>query len=51
VELEKQGSIFGGRDEKGILLNKREAQAQEMKNALQQQIEEKARKKENEKRR
>lgn len=27
VELEKQGSIFGGRDEKGILLNKREAQA------------------------
>jgi hypothetical protein len=35
VELEKQGSIFQGRDEKQIIMSKREAQQQEMKDALQ----------------
>jgi hypothetical protein len=34
VELEKNGSIFQGRDEKNIIFSKREQQAQEMKNSL-----------------
>lgn len=34
VELEKNGSIFQGRDEKNIIFSKREQQAQAMKNSL-----------------
>jgi hypothetical protein len=34
MELEKRGDIFAGRDEKNIILNKREMQQQEMKDAL-----------------
>lgn len=49
MELERRGDIFIGRDEKNIIQNKREAQQQEMKDALQMQIAEKNRKKEIEK--
>ena len=49
IELESKGSIFQGRDEKGIILSKRELQQQEMKRDLQMQIDEKNRKKELEK--
>jgi len=48
IELEKQ-SIFQGRDEKNIMLNKREQQQKEQRDYLMQQIEEKTRKKELEK--
>ena len=51
MELESKGSIFEGRDEKQIILSKRELQQQEMKMALQAQIDEKNRKKEFEKQR
>ena len=51
MELEAKGSIFEGRDEKQIILSKRELQQQEMKMALQAQIDEKNRKKEYEKQR
>ena len=30
IELEKQGSIFGGRDEKNIIERKKEEQRQQM---------------------
>ena len=45
MELEKQGSIFGGRDEKAIMKTKQEEQRRAMQIELQKQIDEKQRKK------
>ena len=45
LELEKQGSIFGGRDEKAIMKTKQEEQRRAMQIELQKQIDEKQRKK------
>ena len=45
LELEKQGSIFGGRDEKTIMNLKKEEQRRAMQIELQKQIDEKQRKK------
>lgn len=49
LELESKGSIFQGRDEKSIILNKKKDEQNAIKEALQKQIEEKNRKKEEEK--
>ena len=51
LELEKQGSIFGGRDEKSIMNMKKEEQRRAMQIELQKQIDEKQRKKDQEKER
>ena len=50
-ELESRGSIFTGRDEKSILIRKRQEERQKMKEDLERQIEEKKRQKEEEKQR
>ena len=44
LELEKQGSIFGGRDEKAVMQSKKEEQRRAMQIELQKQIDEKQRK-------
>ena len=49
LELEARGSIFQGRDEKTILIRKKEDSQQAIKEALQKQIDEKNRRKEEEK--
>ena len=49
LELESKGSIFQGRDEKTILIRKKEDSQQAIREALQRQIDEKSRKKEEEK--
>ena len=49
LELESRGSIFQGRDEKAILIRKKQDEQNSIKEALQKQIEEKNRKKEEEK--
>jgi uncharacterized membrane protein len=49
--LESRGSIFSGRDEKDILQKKREREQQEMRVALDCQINEKLKRKQNEKHR
>ena len=51
IELEKQGSIFGGRDEKQVMAMKKEEQRRAMHLELQKQIEEKQRKKDMQKER
>ena len=48
LELEARGSIFQGRDEKTILTRKKEDSQQAIKEALQKQIDDKNRKKEEE---
>jgi hypothetical protein len=42
LALEANGSIFGGRDEKNILFNKKEAERRMMQEDLTRQIAEKA---------
>ena len=49
LELESRGTIFQGRDEKTILSKKKEDSQQAIREALQRQIDEKNRKKEEEK--
>ena len=49
IELESRGTIFQGRDEKTILIKKKEDNQQAIREALQKQIEEKNKKKEEEK--
>ena len=49
LELESRGTIFQGRDEKAILIKKKQDEQNAIKEALQKQIEEKNRKKEFEK--
>ncbi|CDW76852.1 UNKNOWN [Stylonychia lemnae] len=51
IELESRGTIFQGRDEKSILIRKKEDNQQAIREALQRQIDEKNRKKEEEKNR
>lgn len=46
LELEANGSIFQGRDEKQILIAKKQMEQNAIKEALQRQIEEKNKKKE-----
>lgn len=48
LDLQKQGSILLGRDDKVIMQNKREMEQMAMKQALERQIEEKRLKKEQE---
>ena len=48
LALEAQGNIFGGRDEKHIMFNKKEAERRMMQEELQKQIAEKAFKKQQE---
>lgn len=50
-ELESRGSIFSGRDEKSILIRKRNIQQQHMREELLRQIEEKKRREDDEKKR
>ena len=49
LELESRGTIFQGRDEKTILYKKKEDIQQAIRESLQRQIDEKNRKKEEEK--
>lgn len=49
LELESRGSIFQGRDEKAILVKKKQDEQTSIKEALLKQIEEKNKKKEEEK--
>ena len=49
LELEARGTIFQGRDEKAIMMKKKQDEQNAIKEALQKQIEEKNRRKEEEK--
>lgn len=51
LELESRGSIFSGRDEKSILIRKRNIQQQHMREELLRQIEEKKKREDDEKKR
>lgn len=50
LELESRGSIFSGRDEKSILVYKRNLEQQKMREELLKQIEEKKKREEDQKR-
>jgi protein involved in temperature-dependent protein secretion len=49
LELEARGTIFQGRDEKAIMMQKKQEDQNAIKEALQRQIEEKNKRKEDEK--